>query len=74
MGQSEGTANRKQRHIWEGNVLKNAMCGEIEMELPEGKHVLKIWGTDPSIIIDRIIINFSGEKDSYLGPPETRVK
>ncbi|MBN1795511.1 MAG: glycosyl hydrolase 115 family protein [Sedimentisphaerales bacterium] len=74
MGQSEGTANKKQRYIWEENVLKNAMYGEIEMEFSEGEHVLKIWGTDPSIIVDKILVDFGSERDSYFGPLETKVK
>ena len=54
------------------NVIDNLMLikGELDFK-KEGRHILKIWMIDPGIVIDKIIINTGGLKDSYLGPPQS---
>jgi len=37
----------------------------------EGEHTLRIWMIDPEIVIDKIIIDTGGIRESYLGPPES---
>jgi hypothetical protein len=36
-----------------------------------GVHVLKYWMVDPGVVLQKIVINASGEQPSYLGPPES---
>lgn len=74
MGSAEGTADRRQEAIWNNNVLKNAMFGEIQLDIPQGAHTLTLWGTDPSIMLDKIVVDFGTERHSYLGPAQTRVR
>ena len=54
------------------DVISNLLKKTTKLNIPgQGQHVLKIWMVDPGLVIDKIIINSGGIKDSYLGPPES---
>ncbi|HVT86822.1 MAG TPA: glycosyl hydrolase 115 family protein [Chitinophagaceae bacterium] len=54
------------------SVIENLMTMNSKHFIKsEGQHILKIWMVDPGIVIDKIVINTGGVKDSYLGPPES---
>ncbi|MFA6450711.1 MAG: glycosyl hydrolase 115 family protein [bacterium] len=65
--------NDEDDEVWKRNVLHGAMYGKAELEIDKGKHILKIIEIDPSVILDKIFIDFGGMQKSYLGPPETRI-
>jgi len=54
------------------NVMENLMKIKIKLDMVKnGQHILKVWMIDPGVILDKIIINTGGLKESYLGPPES---
>lgn len=59
---------------WRDNVSRNAAISSSTHSIARpGKHTLKLWVIDPGVVIDKLIIDAGGLKESYLGPKETRV-
>ncbi|MES2239634.1 MAG: glycosyl hydrolase 115 family protein [Bacteroidota bacterium] len=59
---------------WQQNVLKNASVKSVgQIVNKAGKHKLKIWMVDPGVMIDQILIDLGGWKNSYAFPPETKM-
>ena len=57
---------------WGNDVLEGMLPGGLSMDFKKGPHTLKVWGTEPGVVVDKIVIDFGGLKKSYLGPPETK--
>ncbi|MBN1996310.1 glycosyl hydrolase 115 family protein [candidate division KSB1 bacterium] len=60
---------------WKQNVLRNYTVSKSELYLPApGKHTLKISGITQGMVIQKIVIDTGGLKDSYTGPESTFVE
>lgn len=58
--------------IWEKWVADNIIIKTTEHRiLKPGKHTVKYWMISPAVILQKLILDFGGLKESYLGPPET---
>lgn len=57
---------------WEESVMYNGriVISKHSIENP-GNHTLKVWMTDPGVVLEKIVVNTGGLKESYLGPPES---
>jgi hypothetical protein len=57
---------------WGRDVSDNIKILESKFHLTKsGTHVLKYWMVNPAVVLQKIVINASGEQPSYLGPPES---
>ena len=60
---------------WENWVANNIIIKTSAHTINEtGKHVLKFWILNPGVVLQKLVIDFGGVRQSYLGPPETLYK
>jgi hypothetical protein len=57
---------------WRTTLLEQIekLAGSIVVSTP-GYHTLRLYQVDPSIVVDRIVVDTGGLLPSYLGPPES---
>jgi hypothetical protein len=57
---------------WEESVKDNARYVQTKLTVAKpGYHTLKVWMIDPGVVLEKLVLNLGGEKQSYLGPPES---
>jgi len=60
---------------WEQWVANNIIIKTTSHIIKKpGNHVLKYWMVSPAVVLQKIVIDFGGLKQSYLGPPETKTE
>ncbi|HVV73598.1 MAG TPA: glycosyhydrolase, partial [Verrucomicrobiae bacterium] len=58
--------------IWGQWVSNDIIIKTTEHGIPvKGKHTVRFWRVSPGVVLQKIVVDFGGEKPSYLGPPET---
>jgi hypothetical protein len=61
--------------IWNKWVAENIIIKTTTHRVStDGKHTLKYWMVNPGVVLQKLVLDFGGVKQSYLGPPETKWK
>ncbi|HEY4936984.1 MAG TPA: glycosyl hydrolase 115 family protein, partial [Puia sp.] len=64
--------DQKQWSQWVAdNVIIKSTLLRIEKS---GKHTITFYRISPAVVLQKIVLDFGGMKNSYLGPPETILK
>jgi hypothetical protein len=57
---------------WEKSVADNILIKTTRHRISTpGRHVLKFWAVDPSVVLQKVVLHFGPVPKSYLGPPES---
>lgn len=61
-------------HAWYDAVLANCRINKSTLYVHEpGRHTLTIQAGDPGMVLQKVVIDFGGQRHSYAGPQSTRV-
>lgn len=60
--------------LWNGWAANNIIIKTTTHTIRKtGRHTVKFWRISPAVVLQKLVLNAGGVKQSYLGPPETRM-
>lgn len=68
-GADDTAMNRQWERNTSDNVNRTATTHVVDRP---GEHVLKVWAVDPTVVVQKVVIDTGGLAPSYLGPPVSR--
>jgi hypothetical protein len=68
-GADDTAMNRPWERNTSDNVNRTATTHLIDTP---GVHALKFWTVDPTVVVQKLVVDTGGMRPSYLGPPESR--
>jgi hypothetical protein len=58
--------------VWEKAVSDNIIVKTAMFNVSAaGAHTLKYWLVNPGVVLQKLVVETSGAKATYLGPPES---
>lgn len=63
-------ANDNNVRTWEGWMTNNIIIKTSRHSfIKKGNHIIKYWMINPGIVLEKLVLDLGGLKESYLGPP-----
>lgn len=56
---------------WGKAVSDACWTSKTRWTVGAGPHTLKFWALEPGVVLQKVVIDLGGVRDSYLGPPES---
>lgn len=57
--------------MWTAMVSNATTYNTTQHTISEGAHTLNLWALEPGLTFQKIVLDFGGLRQSYLGPPES---